>query len=465
MRAAAWLARHPGLTTTPLALSAGVAQLGPTTAGTLAAGTTVAGLGWYRAHPASYDRYAAPLLRSLRRRWLEYVGRRWADILTSCDLVMVNRRTEHVRVPRILRIRCASPSIDTIYVRLARGQKPGNFTDKAEELAAAFRAERVAVVKIRPQVVALIVERTNPFDPYPIPAVEIPYEIGDVDTDAVEIGDTEYGEPFTIRIRGQHLLCVGATGSGKGSVLWSLLRSVGPLIRAGLVRIWMIDLKGGLETEAGAPLFYTRATTFDDAVELVTAFRNNMRTKQDRLRASGKRKLTVSRDMPLDLLVIDEMAMLTALGDASRVRAAIKLLAEVMTQGRATGDSVAGFLQEPTKDVVPIRDLFTTRVCLAVTTIGHVDMVLGDGARLRGAIADEIPLDDEHAGIGFVVQQRTRNPVRIRAAFTTDADIAELVDHCTPTPDHDDQQHDQPSALTAVTGPDDFNPDEFTEVA
>ena len=85
--------------------------------------------------------------------------------------------------------------------------------------------------------------------------------------------------------------------------------------------------------------------------------------------------------------------MLTAYGDRSDVREALRLLAEIMTQGRAPASRVIGYIQEPSKDIVDVRDLFTTRVCLGVTTASHVDMVLGDGARDRGALADEIPGD------------------------------------------------------------------------
>ena len=74
-------------------------------------------------------------------------------------------------------------------------------------------------------------------------------------------------------------------------------------------------------------------------------------------------------------------------------------------------------MQEPSKDVVDVRELFTTRICLGVTAACHVDMVLGDGARDRGALADEIPGDDAHAGIGFVIDPGSRLPVRFRAGL------------------------------------------------
>jgi S-DNA-T family DNA segregation ATPase FtsK/SpoIIIE len=61
-------------------------------------------------------------------------------------------------------------------------------------------------------------------------------------------------------------------------------------------------------------------------------------------------------------------------------------------------------------------------------------MTLGDDMRMRGALADEIPLDEEHAGIGFRVDQRSRNPIRVRGGYNTDEDITELVATCSPTP-------------------------------
>ena len=125
--------------------------------------------------------------------------------------------------------------------------------------------------------------------------------------------------------------------------------------------------------------------------------------------------------------MIDEMAMLTAYGDRADVREALRLLAEILTQGRACLVSVMGYVQEPSKDIVDVRELFTTRICLGVTAASHVDMVLGDGARERGALADEIPGDEAHAGIGFVIDAGSRLPVRFRAAYVADDEIDELV--------------------------------------
>ena len=113
------------------------------------------------------------------------------------------------------------------------------------------------------------------------------------------------------------------------------------------------------------------------------------------------------------------------------VTAVNKILAEVLTQGRACGFAVCAYLQEPTKDIVPVRDLFTRRVSLRTGSSSYVDMVLGKDARLRGALADEIP-EVGHEGIGYRTSEKSRNPIRVRAGHTTDDDITELVRTCSP---------------------------------
>ena len=49
-----------------------------------------------------------------------------------------------------------------------------------------------------------------------------------------------------------------------------------------------------------------------------------------------------------------------------------------------------GAFQDPRKDVISLRNLFPTRIALRLDESDQVDMVLGDGARDRGALADLI---------------------------------------------------------------------------
>ncbi len=81
-------------------------------------------------------------------------------------------------------------------------------------------------------------------------------------------------------------------------------------------------------------------------------------------------------------------------------------------------------IQDPRKDVITFRDLFTTRIALRVTEAGHVDMVLGDGALDRGAAAHRIP--DHLPGIGYVLIEGAAEPVRVRFTYLTDTHIRAL---------------------------------------
>lgn len=50
----------------------------------------------------------------------------------------------------------------------------------------------------------------------------------------------EDGALWCLCLFGTQVLVVGATGAGKGSVIWSLIRAVTGGIRSGLVQLWGI---------------------------------------------------------------------------------------------------------------------------------------------------------------------------------------------------------------------------------
>ena len=45
----------------------------------------------------------------------------------------------------------------------------------------------------------------------------------------------------------------GATGSGKGSVIWSIIGGLVDKIAAGLVELWVVDPNGGMELARLSP--------------------------------------------------------------------------------------------------------------------------------------------------------------------------------------------------------------------
>ena len=104
-----------------------------------------------------------------------------------------------------------------------------------------------------------------------------------------------------------------------------------------------------------------------------------------------------------------------------RIDSALSLL---LSQGRASGVVVIGAVQDPRKDVIPQRDLFPVRIGLRMSEAEHVTLVLGNGARNRGAWCDLIP--DTLPGVGYVVMDGIAEPVRVRFAFHSDTDLAQL---------------------------------------
>jgi S-DNA-T family DNA segregation ATPase FtsK/SpoIIIE len=81
-------------------------------------------------------------------------------------------------------------------------------------------------------------------------------------------------------------------------------------------------------------------------------------------------------------------------------------------------------LQDPRKETIPFRDLFPTRIALALVEAEQTDLVLGRGARQRGADCSRIPLTQP--GTAWVWCDGETEPTRVRASWVSDDDIAAL---------------------------------------
>ena len=130
------------------------------------------------------------------------------------------------------------------------------------------------------------------------------------------------------------------------------------------------------------------------------------------------------------MVLVDEVAFLTAYQPDRKLKERIMAaLATLTTQGRAVGYCVVAALQDPRKDVLTIRNLFPDRIAMRLDEPEQVDMVLGDGARDRGATCELISADPATgAGVAFVRLEADPDPVRVRAGWVTDADIRALAD-------------------------------------
>jgi S-DNA-T family DNA segregation ATPase FtsK/SpoIIIE len=419
-----WLAHRPTLVA---ALAVGVVVMvaaGPHVFGALVAVATVALVVWWRRWPDTFHPTAGRVLLGLWRSLWAY-GARWRTAMMLSGLGGRFNGDEYL--PRVVGVR-AGRYTDRVTVRIVAGQQAADWARRRDALAHAFAARSCQVCELsrRPGYIRLDVGRLDPLAPV-VPALAVPEA---VDLAAVPVGRREDGAPWAVRLRGSHTLIAGATGAGKGSVLWSLIRSLGPGVRAGLVKLWVLDPKGGMELAAGAPLFDRFAyDTAGDMAEVLEDAVAVMQRRAGRLRGMTRlHEPTVAE--PLIVVVVDELASLTAYAerdDRRRIGAALSLL---LSQGRAVGVVVVAALQDPRKEVLPFRDLFPTRIALALVESEQTDLVLGRGARARGADCSRIPLTTP--GIGFVWCDGEPEPSRVRASWISDNDIAAMVTTYTP---------------------------------
>jgi S-DNA-T family DNA segregation ATPase FtsK/SpoIIIE len=435
-----WLIRHPLAVVAALALLAGwrvSLTRGPLPVLALSSVVTAGLLLWRRLHPASFTRLLSCRARGM---WLAATCYRyvWQPAMVTTGLAVRVDGTQYV--PRLVSVR-STGNVDVVRVRMLSGQTATDWAANAPRLAQTFGAIdcRVRSVPGRVHDLALWFLNSDPLTT-PVLPFEPAVSCDGLDLAALPVAMGEDGKTCRIRLLGAHLLVVGATGSGKGSVIWSLVTALAPGIRDGLVQVWAVDPKGGMELAPGRALF-TRFVYGDpdegDLYELDFAHVLEdavfvMRRRQAALRGLTRLHTPTAAE-PLIVVVVDELASLTAYvidRDAKkRITAALSLL---LSQGRAVGVSVVGAVQDPRKDVVSMRDLFPTRILLRVTEPEHVALALGQGARDRGARADLI--DEATPGVAYIGQDGMAEPIRVRFTHVTDTHIADLTDRYTPRP-------------------------------
>ncbi len=457
LKAWLWMAKQVALRwRTSLAVLAGAAWwrwLGWPSLAITAGSITAVLVSWWLIDTVSYDHWCGRFLRSWWMRWAVY-ARRLPGWLHACGLsikddalpveVTVNLvgrrravsrkaaiRSPGVKVPKVLKVR-SGQSWDEVRVQLVPGQKPEDFDEAARALAVARKVKRCQVRELEPNVVSIDFQRRDLLK-FVVTSLPVPDMVAadgtGVDLRHVWSGSTEYGSDWRVPLvgSGAHCLTAGATGAGKNSVMWCPLVSAASAIRSGVVRVSGIDPKG-MELAYGRGIFARYAVTGKQALDVLDSLLEEMDSRKQTF-AGRVRVIPISTEFPLELLEFDEIGALTKYTDRKTRDAIVEKVAILTTQGRALGITVRGYVQEPTKDTVPVRELFPRRVCLRVTSKSHVPMVLGDGAYERGAWANRI--GDSEAGVGYVWGEGVREPLRVRAGWVADDTVKALENYVT----------------------------------
>jgi hypothetical protein len=382
-------------------------------------GIATASTGWTFLHRTSFLRFGWYPILARFRRWT--YRRRWQAAMVTAQLAVSFDR--HTVLPILKRVRCRAGT-DVVLVRMVTGQIPDDFGKVAERLAHTFGVRQVKAMP-GPSfgTVVLVLLRGDPLTRLvpPIPPTAVP------DFTALPIALQEDGHLFDLRLFGTQVLIVGATGSGKGSVIWSIVRALVGGVGTGLVRLWGLDPKGGMELGIGLPLFERFASRdFAEMAGMLEQAAAEAQTRAARLKGRTRQHLPTPVE-PLIVLIIDELANLTAYVTDRHLKERIKAaLGIVLTQGRAVGVHVVAAIQDPRKEVLPARGLFPTRIALRLSESAEVDLVLGEGMRDRGALADRIP--QSSPGVGYVALDGDPTPMRVRFSYLDDDEIRDMAD-------------------------------------
>jgi DNA segregation ATPase FtsK/SpoIIIE, S-DNA-T family len=244
--------------------------------------------------------------------------------------------------------------------------------------------------------------------------------------DPVHLGIDEHGEHVHVNLAERNMLLGGEPGGGKSNGL-NLITAHGAL--SADCNLVLID---GKQVELGAwrhsaDMFIGPSMT--DALAAMNQLQQIMNDRYDTLLATGRRKITRTCGEAVYLVVIDEYAYFSAtVGERKQQGEFAALTRDLVARGRAAGVIVILATQRPSHQVIDpsLRDLFSYRWAFRCTTDSSSDTVLGHGWANDGYTAADI--DPLARGVGWLLSE-TGVPRRMKAAYLSDADIADLASY------------------------------------
>jgi hypothetical protein len=350
--------------------------------------------------------------------WGAWVRRSWARATVDVGLA-----DGPLRVPRVLRV-ARVPAGELLRVRVLRGQSVAALAARADELGACLRLRelRVEPDPADAAIARVTLVRRDPFEQ----AGPIAWPALDAESlslwEPVPVGVDEHGEQVAIRLVERNVLVGGEPGAGK-SVALSLLVAAGALDPA--ARVWLLDGKL-VELACWAPIAErVVGPDGEQAIDVLRELQAVMDARYRELLARGVRKVRREDELPLHLVVVDELAFYLTLPDRRQRQEFAELLRDLVARGRAAGVIVLAATQKPGADVVPtaLRDLFGFRLALRCTTPQASDTILGQGWASAGS--DAATIAGGQRGVGYLLAEEDR-PARIKTYHLTDEQIAAI---------------------------------------
>jgi S-DNA-T family DNA segregation ATPase FtsK/SpoIIIE len=318
-------------------------------------------------------------------------------------------------------------------VRLLPGQVPEDFVKAAPAMAENWQVHGVRVTSWKPGVVRI---GASVRDPLAAPRVPKQREPGRLLR--VVVGALETGAAWVIDLRRvPHWLIVGATRSGKSTLINALVAGLAPQP----VALVGIDCKGGMELSLYEPRLSALATNRAQAVKLLAALVDLTLDRMTVCRAARVRNIwglpETARPVPV-VVIVDEIAelfLVASRGEKDEAHAAGTALIRLAQLGAALGVFLIVAGQRVGSDMGPgvtaLRAQLAGRVCHRVADPGTAEMALGDlnPDALKAAQA----ITPEQAGTAVLASGDGWERARSHLITETDAEsIAAQYAHLTP---------------------------------
>ncbi|WP_086710086.1 FtsK/SpoIIIE domain-containing protein [Streptomyces antimycoticus] len=335
--------------------------------------------------------------------------------------LVVKGQPLHLKVPRCSFPR-PTPNGLSVRVRLHAGQTPALFLGAAEALVHAWRVHAVRIVSPERGVVLITATVRDPLGHPERPTGEVSASL----LSAV-VGALETGGAWVMDFRRvPHWLIVGATRSGKSTLIARLITELAPQP----VALVGIDCKGGMELGLFEQRFSALATCRSEAVAVLGALVVDMQDRMRTCRAAGARSIwelpEKERPVPV-VVVVDEMAELYLTNGSKEQRAEAEqcstYLLRLAQLGAALGMHLVVAGQRVGSDLGPgvtaLRAQLSGRVCHRVNDPGTAEMTLGDLNKDAVAVAQSI--GEAEQGVA-VTTGDTGGWMRGRSHLTTPAE-------------------------------------------